>query len=162
VLSFYTCSALSVPDLKLCLQTSSATVANTDIPTTEPSVPSDVDKQQTSFVSYDSLFSLYPSLRLSLPLPSGGKHLDQRSGGNVSALSVGCSSAVSDPRPAYDLAGLRMATLTRSLDPSKQICQFEIPGGGICRDASCEDLHLSRVPLGDISRSEPNGASLFP
>ncbi|KAG5652882.1 hypothetical protein H0H81_003245 [Sphagnurus paluster] len=31
------------------------------------------------------------------------------------------------------------------LDPLKRICQFEVPGGGVCRDEGCEDMHLSRL-----------------
>ncbi|KAJ7927982.1 hypothetical protein B0H13DRAFT_2311849 [Mycena leptocephala] len=31
-----------------------------------------------------------------------------------------------------------------ALDPAKRICQFEVPGGGVCADAGCEDLHLNR------------------
>jgi len=32
------------------------------------------------------------------------------------------------------------------IDPSKRLCQYEIPGGGECRDRECEDIHLSRTP----------------
>ncbi|KAF7365120.1 MADS-box transcription factor [Mycena venus] len=32
-----------------------------------------------------------------------------------------------------------------ALDPVKRICQYEVPGGGVCRDAGCEDVHLNRV-----------------
>ncbi|KAH6907991.1 hypothetical protein BKA70DRAFT_288835 [Coprinopsis sp. MPI-PUGE-AT-0042] len=94
-------------------------------------------------------------LRFSLPLPSEGKLVDRidrhspLAGGGYSLSST----SISNPRPAYDLSELRVVTLTRLLDPSKQICQFEVPGGGVCRDTSCEDLHLSRV---DVSRLEPS------
>ncbi len=33
-----------------------------------------------------------------------------------------------------------------------RICQFEVPGGGECRDADCGDRHLSQLEV------EPNGA----
>lgn len=33
-----------------------------------------------------------------------------------------------------------------------RICQFEVPGGGECRDADCGDMHLSQLEI------EPKGA----
>jgi hypothetical protein len=33
-----------------------------------------------------------------------------------------------------------------------RICQFEVPGGGECRDTTCGDIHLSQLQV------EPNGA----
>ncbi|KAK0201809.1 hypothetical protein DFS33DRAFT_1023719 [Desarmillaria ectypa] len=47
--------------------------------------------------------------------------------------------------PAPDLRLLKTATTTKLLDPFKRICQYEIPGGGICRDVGCEDVHPSRL-----------------
>jgi len=44
-----------------------------------------------------------------------------------------------------DLRPLKLATASRLLDPSKRICQYEVPGGGVCRDEGCEDVHLSRI-----------------
>ncbi|KAJ6559099.1 hypothetical protein DFH09DRAFT_1316862 [Mycena vulgaris] len=46
--------------------------------------------------------------------------------------------------PLPSLKPLKLATCS-ALDPAKRICQFEVPGGGVCRDAGCEDLHLNRV-----------------
>jgi hypothetical protein len=53
------------------------------------------------------------------------------------------------------LRSLKMATLFKSLDPDRRICQFEIPGGGVCRDDKCEDLHIER----ELETWEPTGAS---
>ncbi|KAF8073739.1 hypothetical protein FPV67DRAFT_763477 [Lyophyllum atratum] len=44
-----------------------------------------------------------------------------------------------------DLRQLKLATTSKLLDPSKRICQYEVPGGGVCRDEGCEDVHLSRI-----------------
>lgn len=43
-----------------------------------------------------------------------------------------------------DLRPLRVAVLLREVggDPDKRLCQYEIPGGGICRDKTCSDLHI--------------------
>lgn len=50
---------------------------------------------------------------------------------------------------------LRLATAAKWLsDPGARICQFEVPGGGECRDIHCSDIHLSK-----LSRVEPDGAS---
>lgn len=53
------------------------------------------------------------------------------------------------------LRSLKMVTLFRSLDPDRRICQFEIPGGGVCQDVKCEDLHIER----ELETWEPSGAS---
>jgi hypothetical protein len=60
-----------------------------------------------------------------------------------------------------DLKPLKLATLQRTLgrltafDSGLRVCQYEVPGGGVCRDKACNDLHLSRLV------SEPNGMFLF-
>lgn len=56
-----------------------------------------------------------------------------------------------------DLKPLKKAASFKALDPAKQICQYELPGGGVCRDAGCEDVHLSRVVDGGGDVVEPNG-----
>ncbi|OAX37086.1 hypothetical protein K503DRAFT_256829 [Rhizopogon vinicolor AM-OR11-026] len=56
-----------------------------------------------------------------------------------------------------DLKPLKLATLQRALgqltayDSGVRVCQYEVPGGGVCRDKDCNDLHLSRLV------SEPSG-----
>jgi len=57
-----------------------------------------------------------------------------------------------------DLRPLKLATASRLLDPSKRICQYEVPGGGVCRDEGCEDVHLSRIAgQGGRGGAEPSG-----
>jgi len=59
-----------------------------------------------------------------------------------------------------DLKPLKLATLQRALgqltayDSGVRVCQYEVPGGGVCRDKDCNDLHLSRLV------SEPSDAEL--
>lgn len=60
--------------------------------------------------------------------------------------------------PLPDLKDLKLATLSRFLDPSKRICQYEVPGGGICRDDGCEDIHLSRMGGGVSAGRRGSGA----
>lgn len=48
-----------------------------------------------------------------------------------------------------DLRPLKLAVASRALDPSKVICQYEIPGGGVCRDEGCQDIHPSRLQAVD-------------
>ncbi|KAJ7025330.1 hypothetical protein C8F04DRAFT_1269221 [Mycena alexandri] len=45
--------------------------------------------------------------------------------------------------PLPNLLPLKLATCS-ALDPGKRVCQYEVPGGGVCRDGRCEDVHLSR------------------
>ncbi|KNZ76727.1 hypothetical protein J132_08799 [Termitomyces sp. J132] len=44
-----------------------------------------------------------------------------------------------------DLVPLKLATAGRMLDPGKRLCQYEVPGPGVCRDEGCDDVHLSRI-----------------
>lgn len=58
-----------------------------------------------------------------------------------------------------DLQPLKLATVMKHLDPSKQLCQYEVPGGGVCRDEGCDDVHLSRLRMYvDGDALEPSGA----
>jgi hypothetical protein len=57
-----------------------------------------------------------------------------------------------------DLKPLRKAACFKALDPSKQICQYELPGGGVCRDEGCQEVHLSRRLDGaSVDGIEPSG-----
>ncbi|KAG1751185.1 hypothetical protein EDB19DRAFT_2004727, partial [Suillus lakei] len=68
------------------------------------------------------------------------------------SLSHSCSTVF-----VPDLKPLKLATLQRTLgqlsasDAGLRVCQYEVPGGGVCRDKDCNDLHLSRLV------SEPSG-----
>jgi hypothetical protein len=39
-------------------------------------------------------------------------------------------------------SGLQDHEQARTEATSKIICQYEIPGGGLCRDLNCKDMHL--------------------
>lgn len=55
-----------------------------------------------------------------------------------------------------DLRELKLAHAMHLLtDPTRPICQYEIPGGGECRDRECQDVHPSRM-----QGSEPSGTHL--
>lgn len=101
-------------------------------------------RRHESSMPHDSFFASYPLLRLSLPTYLAGV-----------PSSLKDSSPPSLPLP--DLKPLREATLIKSIDPSKFLCQYEVPGGGVCRDTNCQDVHLSRLD-GELSSIEPNGA----
>jgi hypothetical protein len=80
---------------------------------------------KSSFSAYNSVLSHYPSL--------GG--------------SLGLQEMADMP----NLESLRvLATARRMTDngfENGQICQFEVPGGGECRDEACGDIHLSRLQV---------------
>jgi hypothetical protein len=71
------------------------------------------------------------------------------------SLSHSCSSVF-----VPDLKPLKLATLQRAFgqvsasDSGLRVCQYEVPGGGVCRDKDCNDLHLSRLV------SEPSDADV--
>lgn len=100
----------------------------------EPPSPSSPVKSAFS----DSLFASYPLLRLSLPPSSSGQGFSLKADSRMGDQPE-VSSLVPDLRP------LREATLLKSIDPNSVLCRYEFPGGGICRDAQCEDVHLSKL-----------------
>jgi hypothetical protein len=102
----------------------------------------------TRFAPYSSPLSSYPLLHIHSP-----QHLLD----SVSLKGMGSSAMKSnfsgqdwpdsnDPSVivGIDLRSLKAAAVNRWLsDPSKRLCQYEVPGGGECRDRDCEDIHLS-------------------
>ena len=88
-------------------------------------------KADSSFTAYNSVLSHYPSF-------GGG--------------SLGLQEMADMP----NLENLRVLAAARRMTDkgleNARICQFEVPGGGECRDAACGDIHLS------ILQVEPHGA----
>ncbi|CAK5284148.1 unnamed protein product [Mycena citricolor] len=78
------------------------------------------------FTQYESSLARYPLL------------------GGHSTLSLSNPSFSSSIPSVPNLLPLKQ-TSHRTLDPGKRICQYELPGGGVCRDAECKDIHLSRI-----------------
>lgn len=133
------------------------------------------DNQQHAaydFPAYDSPFESYPLLRSRLrrllsdlsppitqdqrqqeaPLPSLPSYSSI-----PSFISSSSTFPIVFPSCIPDLKPLKKAASFEALDPSKQICQYELPGGGVCRDEGCQDVHLSR----GLDGVEPTG-TLFP
>jgi hypothetical protein len=115
------------------------------------------------YTDYLSPFDLYPLLR-SQSLISGFSlspfmHTSSVTSDFHSSPALVASSWPSiDPSSIPDLKPLRLAVLSKRLDPSKRLCQYE-GGGGVCRDDKCEDLHLTKLE-GMIASGllEPTGA----
>ena len=122
------------------------------------------------WTAYQSPLQSYPLSRWRLHLagPSdvingsmtsgvGGHSILTSSGSFSSNSADGSPSAnLKDTAVAGDLLrSLKMVTLFKNLDPNRRICQFEIPGGGVCRDDKCEDLHIEK----ELEMWEPSGAS---
>ena len=61
------------------------------------------------------------------------------------------SADLSDLNINVDLAALRYS-LMANVDPQRKLCQFEIPGGGVCKDSTFRDMHLREL--------EPSGERL--
>lgn len=136
----------------------------------------DVNGEQTVASRFNERWTAYHSPLQSYPFSRWHLHLTDQSdpswastAGSSSELSIltpsGSFSSNSASGPASGdtkdattdnlLRSLKMVTLFKSLDPDRRICQFEIPGGGVCRDDKCEDLHIER----ELERWEPSGAS---
>ncbi|KAJ3987937.1 hypothetical protein F5890DRAFT_1494893 [Lentinula detonsa] len=117
-----------------------------------------LDMHEKDASTYISIFDSYPLLRIR-PRPIFERedgtiamdHFSSSLSGPYShyisypSLSSFSSSASSFVSLLSALHPLRLATVSQLLDPYKRICQFEVPGGGFCRDSSCEDLHISRI-----------------
>lgn len=94
------------------------------------------EQQKTLFHSYDSPFRSYPLLRSRSRVVSDLE--------TVTYLTSSRPSTEDLKMHVPDLRPLRVAVLLREVggDPEKRLCQYEIPGGGICRDKTCSDLHI--------------------
>jgi len=145
--------------------------------------PEENQENHDSRPVYNSLFDEYPLLRsrprsilfdtISVPL-SDAHSISPQANNTSSTTSISLSSVFSNSsQPSssvhtipsstsvVDLKPLKLARVSQSLDASKRICQYEIPGGGVCRDDKCEDLHLSgkggKNAAGVDLQSEPSG-----
>jgi hypothetical protein len=125
------------------------------------------------WTTYQSPLQSYPFSRWHLHLTDSSDFSDVSTAGSSGRLSIltpsgsfssnsAGGSALVDSQDATMagnlLRSLKMVTLFKSLDPDRRICQFEIPGGGVCRDDKCEDLHIERK----LETWEPSGASRLP
>jgi hypothetical protein len=112
-------------------------------------------EQATSrrFSPYNSPLSPFVSFRLTSQLDS------------ISTVDSFLSSAWTSSLPSLSLdtpVSQQLYTLLRplkegtllKLDPKRAICQFEIPGAGRCRDATCPNVHLRAF--------DPNGKFTCP
>ncbi|KAJ4482028.1 hypothetical protein J3R30DRAFT_3455971 [Lentinula aciculospora] len=117
------------------------------------------EKHEQDISSYISIFDSFPLLRSKPPPilergtdihPSSSsvpsfKNTSASSSSPLSFLSPTASFSSYSSSLSFAVRLLRLATVSRLLDPSKRVCQYEIPGGGICRDAGCEDFHIDRM-----------------
>ncbi|KAJ6585076.1 hypothetical protein B0H19DRAFT_1108058, partial [Mycena capillaripes] len=137
---------------------------------TSPDPPRREGSKYDYYEVYDSLFECYPLLRLrSQQATSEGQRSSTQAShssptttcssshssslssfsssssiSSISSLPSFSSSTYNSTFPLPNLKPLKLATCS-ALDPAKRICQYEVPGGGVCRDAGCEDVHLNRV-----------------
>ena len=120
----------------------------------------DVPQLNPAYIDYVSPFDHYPLLRshsspyfTSHSFPTSSITSDFRSFPTpIASLTPIGPSFVPDLKP------LRLAVLSKRLDPSQRLCHFE-SGGGTCRDDKCEDLHLSKLEGATASGLlEPTGA----
>jgi hypothetical protein len=76
--------------------------------------------------------------------------------------SIDTPSSSHSTLDSFSLSGLqtfRKASIAKRVDPLKTICKFE-NAGGVCRDASCQDIHFSRLDdpkIQDRQSMEPDG-----
>ncbi|KAE9392829.1 hypothetical protein BT96DRAFT_261345 [Gymnopus androsaceus JB14] len=95
-----------------------------------------------------SIISLNPQTSPSLASSSNPNHTNISSPSHNVSYTPSSSFFMSrhlSPSLLPDLRPLRLATASQFLGSSKRLCQYEIPGGGRCADAGCEDIHISRM-----------------
>ncbi|KAI0826767.1 hypothetical protein BC628DRAFT_215349 [Trametes gibbosa] len=118
---------LFMPSLIPSFQVESTQIIN-------PSEPA----QPLAFASYHSLLDHHPLLR-ERSLQDSSSQLPAETSRH------GISSTASQPF-TLNLELLKQSSMQKYLSSgSGRICQYEVPGGGECRDQNCEDIHLSRV-----------------
>ena len=129
----------------------------------EPLIPQQAPT--ASFPTYDSPFESYPLLRSRLrrmladdPATTTARILQEQQEASLRQPTTlqASSSSLSPIVFIPDLKPLKKAASFNALDPSKQICQYELPGGGVCRDEGCQDVHLSRAAA-VVDGVEPTG-----
>jgi hypothetical protein len=104
----------------------------------------DAEQDLSGQPNYQSLFELYPLLR-SRPRPLSFTPTD--------SVNYSYSDDSTSPISLPDLKPLKRATASKILNPEHRLCKFEVPGGGVCRDATCEDVHPSRMFKDDLGPS---------
>jgi len=149
--------------------------------TTQARLQDNQDQQASeNFPAYDSPFESYPLLRSHLrrmlsddesPTTLQDQHQQDAQHSSSTSLSsslpsfmsssslpsLSSSSSVASRSFLPDLKPLKKAASFKALDPSKQICQYELPGDGICLDKGCQDVHLSRGLDGaNVDNVEPS------
>lgn len=116
------------------------------------------DTPQSDYAAYRSPLSLYPFLHAhSRPYPIDFEHsipsgasdlfppLDRRPGHSDHSLLTG-----------VNLRALKAIAVNKWLsDPSRRVCQYEVPGGGECRDRDCADIHPSLAWTVEPSGAHP-------
>ncbi|KAF8158081.1 hypothetical protein B0H34DRAFT_440538 [Crassisporium funariophilum] len=128
-----------------------------------PSGNNDHHQDDENYAIYSSPFESYPLLRgrsrptFSSDQVSHSHSLSLHSSSYMypSTSSMSSSSPVSAETSSYSISSpsypfpnlkpLKLATMSKVLDPFKRLCRYEVPGGGMCRDEGCEDVHLNRL-----------------
>lgn len=145
---------------------------NLGVNLTEDSISGPVVSSGSSekWTTYRSPLQSYPFSRWHLRLTSPSDFVNGSMSGGSNGHSIltpsgsfssnsASGSTLADPKDATMtgnlLRSLKMVTLLKNIDPDRRICQFEIPGGGVCRNDECEDLHIER----ELEMWEPSGAS---
>ncbi|RPD62747.1 hypothetical protein L227DRAFT_435754 [Lentinus tigrinus ALCF2SS1-6] len=115
----------------------------------DPDEPMNQQPEQAPvFETYRSLLDRHPLLR--------ARSRPESSPLAPSSSSTSGSSSSTTQTIDIDLKPLKQAAVMKYLsDNTRQVCQYELPGGGECRDKNCDNVHLSR-----LSAVEPSGTSL--
>ncbi|KAF8889988.1 hypothetical protein CPB84DRAFT_1406661 [Gymnopilus junonius] len=98
-------------------------------------------------MSSQSLSHMYPFMRPSLSSDSPHVYTEPSSSYSSSTSSAGIALP--------NLQPLKVAALAKVLNPTQRLCQYEVPGGGTCRDDGCRDVHLNRLE-GEMGAAEPS------
>ncbi|KAI5118806.1 hypothetical protein M0805_005148 [Coniferiporia weirii] len=109
------------------------------------------------FTDYSSPFHSYPLLRSrSRVVADLASEVHSPSCVSFSSLSSILPSAdervnTTQKTAIPDLRPLRVAVILREVgsDLDRRICQYEVPGGGMCRDKTCADVHLGDLEPDD-------------
>ncbi|KAH8114425.1 hypothetical protein DFH11DRAFT_1594301 [Phellopilus nigrolimitatus] len=111
-------------------------------------------RHPSMFTTYSSPFHPYPLLRSRSRVVSDlalETHLLSNSSSSSLFSSSSSATTIGQKTVIPDLRPLRVAVMAReaSSDLGRRVCQYEVPGGGVCRDKTCTDMHLSDLDPDD-------------
>jgi hypothetical protein len=154
-------------NMSLCIHTEMTRTIQEQDQSLEQQVAEDQETTHDGWATYQSPLESYPLLRwnsqiaVDAAISSSGfagsspSHLTTPTNQDQSSTESSSGSMSSSTPDWLDMKVLKTFIACKGFDTDRRICQYEVPGGGECRDAQCEDVHISRASV-----MEPGGTHI--